>query len=95
MKEIAMPREQLKQLLGQLQNELDQTRFLDDEARAMLEELHEDIEDVLDAENSRMIRSTRPCVNVWLAASARFSAQHPTLDAALREIGTMLGKIGI
>ncbi|GGX27867.1 DUF4404 family protein [Undibacterium squillarum] len=90
-----MPREQLKQLLGQLQNELDQTRFLDDEARAMLEELHEDIEDVLDAEKQQDDPVYATLRERLVAASARFSAQHPTLDAALREIGTMLGKIGI
>lgn len=90
-----MKREQLKQLLSQLHTELSGQAPLDDELKSMLEDLNQDIDQVLDADRQHDDPVFAALSERSLALSAKFAAQHPKLEPALREIGSMLEKIGV
>lgn len=90
-----MKREMLKGLLKQLHDGLQHAEEVDAEMKQMLQSLNGDIEKVLAAKEA-------PDDPVFAALSdkskeiyARFAVQHPKLEPALRELGSMLEKIGV
>lgn len=88
-----MPEKDLKTLLRELNEILDNTEELDPETRAMVVELEDDIDRLLDTEDEGMDFDTfREGAQ---SLQARFRAEHPTADRFLREIMDMLAKVGI
>ncbi|MFZ6756533.1 DUF4404 family protein [Undibacterium sp. Ji50W] len=89
-----MKSEHLKDLLTQLHQELAGAGPVDEELKSLLETLSTDIQQVLttskhdDPVFAALSERSQ-------ALSAKFAAQHPKLEPALRELGTMLEKIGV
>lgn len=90
-----MKRDMLKGLLKQLQDGLHSTEQVDAEMKVLLQNLHQDIETVLSKEES-------PDDPLYVALSdrsraiyAEFASKHPKLEPALRELGSMLEKMGV
>lgn len=90
-----MKRDMLKGLLKQLQDGLHSTEQVDAEMKTLLQNLHQDIESVL-------AKDENPDDPLYVAISdrsraiyAKFASQHPKLEPALRELGSMLEKMGV
>ena len=90
-----MKRDMLKGLLKQLQDGLHTTEQVDAEMKALLQNLHQDIEVVL-------AKDENPDDPLYVALSdrsraiyAEFASKHPKLEPALRELGSMLEKMGV
>jgi hypothetical protein len=91
-------KETLKNLLKQLHDglhQVDQASEVDGEMKAMLLKLNRDIEVVLAKEDT-------PDDPIYAALSdrskiiyAQFANKHPKLEPALRELGSMLEKMGV
>ncbi|MBC3885941.1 DUF4404 family protein [Undibacterium griseum] len=90
-----MKHEELKQLLLKLHTELASANSVDDELKSLLTELNHDIHHVLSSDQSLNDPVYSALSERSLALSAKFAAQHPKLEPALREIGSMLEKIGV
>jgi hypothetical protein len=91
-----MNRTEMEALLKKLQAELASGQAVDDELRASLRQLDQDIVRALgsgspladgDSEESLAQRAQE--------IDARFSAEHPYLAATLRDVMDLLGKMGI
>jgi len=88
-----MSEDQLKELLGQLQQRLDQTKQLDPEAREMIAALENDIHRLLDKGDEEMDFDTfREGAQ---SLEARFSAEHPVAERLFREVIDILAKVGL
>lgn len=79
--------EQLNALLTDLHRELGRATALDDESRRLLAMVLSDIEQL-------GIATTATPGGLELLA-VRFEAEHPSVAAALRQVGDVLGKAGI
>jgi Domain of unknown function (DUF4404) len=90
-----MTTEHLKNLLNQLHEGLLETEHLDSELKPLLQQLNQDIAEALnkDSEPDDPVFAALNDRSVEL--SARFAAQHPKLEPVLRELGSMLEKIGV
>jgi hypothetical protein len=86
-----MPKQSLKSQLDQLRDELADADSLDDDTRALLVEVADEIDQVLD-ETDPNYRSLRDRIE---AATVRFEAEHPRLAGILGNITDTLAKIGI
>lgn len=90
-----MNQENLKQLLNQLHEELGRTEEVDEELKSLLQDLNQDIHQVLNSDKANDDPVFAALSERSQALSARFAAQHPKLEPALRELGVMLEKIGV
>jgi hypothetical protein len=89
-----MDNQELRTLLEQLRNELDQTESIDEKGRELLNGLDSDIHSLL--ERSEVV--AHPPLNSLqrLEESIEyFEATHPTLSATLVKLMTVLGNAGI
>lgn len=90
-----MEKENLKAMLKQLHQSLMETDQADEELTALLETLNQDITHVL----SQSEKPDDPIFSALSdrsrALSARFAAQHPKLEPALRELSSMLERMGV
>ncbi len=91
-----MNRSELEALLKKLQSELASGQPVDEELRASLRKLDEDILQVLGAgsplaetDNDESLAQRAQEID------ARFSAEHPYLANTLRDVMDLLGKMGI
>ena len=91
--QTTMSEDQLKELLGQLQQRLDQTKQLDPEAREMVAALEHDIHRLLDKGDEEMDFDTFQ--EGAQSLEARFSAEHPMAEQLLREVIDILAKVGL
>lgn len=90
-----MKQENLKSLLKQLHDGLHNTDQVDGELKNLLQTLNHDIEQVLAKDDT-------PDDPIFAALSdrsrtiyAQFATKHPKLEPALRELGSMLEKMGV
>jgi len=91
-----MKRDNLKQMLLQLHQELSGTEQMDEELKSLLQDLNQDIQTVLDKDAQQHDDPLYSALSERsLALSAKFAVQHPKLEPALRELGSMLAKIGV
>lgn len=81
-----MSGERIRELLAELNRELDSTEDLDAETTALLQELNEDIE---------ALASQSPAVERARSLESRFAADHPVAARVAREIADLLTKMGI
>lgn len=89
-----MPEQKLRQLVENLHDELDRTDSVDDESRAMLQELTGDI-DQLVAQDEMATEQRADTAQQVQEAAARFESEHPRLATVLSEIVDTLVKLGI
>ena len=90
-----MSNDELKRLLLQVHEGLRNTEQVDVELKPLLQQLNSDIETAL----LKDVRSDDPLLASLnqrsMDISARFAAQHPKLEPLLRELGSILEKIGV
>ncbi|MBC3809445.1 DUF4404 family protein [Undibacterium seohonense] len=90
-----MKRDMLKGLLKQLQDGLHTTEQVDAEMKALLQDLHQDIEVVLAKDENPDDPLYAALSDRSRAIYAEFASKHPKLEPALRELGSMLEKMGV
>ena len=88
-----MESKQLRDLLNQLQDALEQTEDLDPETRALVADLDQDINRLLDPESPE--NETDGIIEAAQSVQTRFAVDHPVADRFLREIIDTLAKVGI
>jgi len=88
-----MPDQDLRTLLKQLNETLENTERLDPATREMVIDLDRDIERLLDAEDEDMDFDTFQ--EGARDLQARFRVEHPVAERFMREIMDMLAKVGI
>jgi hypothetical protein len=86
-----MPRPSLKAHLDQLRRELADAEQLDHDTRALLVEVAEDIDQILE-ETAPNYDSLRERIE---AAAVRFEAEHPRFSGILGDITDTLAKLGL
>lgn len=84
-----MSKERIKELLGQLREEL-RTTDIDDELEQLLGELDDDIDNVIDddVDLSEVIERAK-------AVEANFATNYPTAERFVREVIDLLVRMGI
>ncbi|MCY1263294.1 hypothetical protein D9M71_51540 [compost metagenome] len=91
-KETTMPTQRLREELQSLRDQLERDPPLNDEERASIETLIEDIEIQLANEEALADESLVDGINL---AVERFEVSHPTLAGTLRSIVQSLANMGI
>jgi ubiquinone biosynthesis protein UbiJ len=89
----AMQPEQLKRTLTTLHQELAGDQTVDPELQTLLATLDDDIQKLLTA--GTQPTETHGVVDAAEALAARFAAEHPRLEALVRELVASLAKMGI
>ncbi|MCU6433663.1 DUF4404 family protein [Undibacterium sp. Jales W-56] len=90
-----MDKQNLKDLLKQLHEGLQDADSVDVELRSLLEALDKDIVQVLSRDDTAGDPIFTALSERSQALSAQFAARHPKLEPVLRELGGMLEKIGV
>ena len=86
----------LKDHLKILHRRLSETGTVDDELQMLLRQLDGDIHKLLEKqEEEELDENTYGLASRTQEITARFAAQHPHLEPALRQLGTMLANMGI
>jgi hypothetical protein len=89
-----MPREQLRQLVNKLHQELAGTEQVDAESRRLLNQLTGDIEELV-GESETGAEHHATALERAEEAALGFEAEHPQLAGVLREIMSALSRLGI
>lgn len=87
-----MSNEQIRELLGKLQDEIQKTE-LDDDTLSLVRELDTDIDDLLDPDGNR-VESESVLVKAR-ELETNFAADHPTIERFMREVIDVLVRMGI
>lgn len=82
----------LKQLLSRLHDELENTDSVDPDALRLVQELDEEINRLLEAEDNDEFDSVMDRAR---SVETRFAVDHPVAERFLREIIDALAKVGI
>ncbi|XOV85505.1 MAG: DUF4404 family protein [bacterium] len=88
-----MPKEKLKQTLASLHQELANEQTVDPELHDLLTTLDDDIHKLLLADEQPP--ESHGVTDAAEALAARFAAEHPRLEALVRELVASLAKMGI
>ncbi len=83
-----MSSERIRELLAELNRELQNTSELDDRTRRLLGELNDDIESRTGGDDGNPVERARQL-------ESRFAADHPVAERIVREIADLLAKMGI
>ncbi len=89
-----MHTENLKESLKELHANLETTGEMDGELKELLLVLDKDIRQLLDKQE-RAQEDALGLADRAQSISARFAAEHPAVETALRELGVMLSNMGI
>lgn len=90
-----MTDKELKPLLERLQAVLEDTDRLDDETRALVRDLDEDIHRLVTPEEETGAEDLALAQEKARELQARFQAEHPVAERFFREIIDVLAKVGI
>lgn len=90
-----MQKENMKSLLKQLHAGLHETEHVDEDVKSLLQNLNQDIDDVLSREETPDYPIFQALSERSQELSAGFAAKYPKLEPVLRELGSMLGKMGV
>ncbi|MBS0308547.1 MAG: DUF4404 family protein [Proteobacteria bacterium] len=91
-----MTTDQLKNKLQELHQQLESTGAVDGELKSLLQMLDRDIEQLLSkSANATVAEADASLTGRAQELSARFAAQHPQLETALRELAQTLERMGI
>ena len=86
----------LKAHLKTLHRNLNETGEVDEELQMLLRQLDGDINRLLDKrDEDNLDANTYGLASRSQELTARFAAKHPTLEPALRQLGTILANMGI
>lgn len=88
-----MDKENLKNLLASLHQELEGADRIDAQTRALVQQLHKDIEKLDDANSNP--EQGGSVLEQAESLEVRFAAKHPTAEGFIREIIDILGRMGI
>ena len=88
-----MEREQLKQTLRSLHEELESQETVDPELSELLGTLDQDIHQLISQTSE--IQETAGTVDAAESLAARFAATHPRAEAIMQEIIALLGRMGV
>ena len=88
-----MDKDNLKKILANLHQELEGADRMDVETQALLQQLHQDIEKLDDANNNADQGAS--VIEQAESLEARFAAKHPAAEGFVREIIDLLGRMGI
>lgn len=81
----------IKEYLAQLSKELQRSEDFDIEARQILDDLHNDVDQI---EGSDAVQ-IEPMLDRINELEARFASKHPALERIVRELADALAKMGI
>jgi len=81
----------LKKLLAELRNELRRAEDIDAESRRILQDLHSEIEELVEPEPAEV----HSLVGRLKAMESRLAAEHPVLEQGLRELADTIAKMGV
>lgn len=87
-----MERQQLKNLLGQLRDELERTDHLDPDLQNLATDLGEQLDRLVHEEDHNLADDIEDHVE---RVAVEFEVKHPRTGAILRELGDILSKMGI
>lgn len=88
-----MSNNKLKDLLRELNDELEQLDQVDADTAELLQELEDDVQRLVDSDSRPS--EFESIANRAQSLEARFAAEHPTAERFFREIMDMLAKVGI
>jgi hypothetical protein len=89
-----MTADNLKESLKQLHANLETTGQVDPELKQLLQMLDSDIQLLL-AKEARSTEDANGLADRAQAISAKFAAEHPHVEPALRDLGNILSSMGI
>lgn len=92
---MPMNHDELKQALEKLHRDLDAGGTVDPQLRALLQTLDADIQGALRRSDAASSESDSDLSEQVRSLSAKFAADHPFLDNALRNLMDTLAKMGI
>ena len=87
-----MSNEQVRELLAQLQKELQETK-LDADTRSLVKELDADIHNLLESEHAG--EESGSVLRRAKELEANFASEHPTAERFMREVIDALARMGI
>lgn len=87
--------QQLQERLKQLHADLQQVESVDDESRAILEKLEDDIRELIGSAESEHPNRYKGFGESLRGSLERFEASHPDLALTMGQLADMLAKIGI
>lgn len=85
-----MSQESIRELLQKLETELDRSESMDDETRALLSRIDNNIDQLLEDSEPNS-----PEMEQLIDMEARFAATHPMAERIVRELIATLSRIGI
>lgn len=86
-----MKKGNVQEILSRLRQELQGTEDVDLDARRQLEDLHREVDEMHDTEDTDV-------ESLWDRAKeleTRFAADHPTLERIARDLADAIGKMGV
>ena len=81
----------IRAALARLYKELQRAEDVDIEAREILQDLHQDVEQLEEADSTEI----ESVVDRVKALESRFAANHPVLEQTARELADAIAKMGI
>ncbi|MDA1370753.1 MAG: DUF4404 family protein [Proteobacteria bacterium] len=87
-----MSEDRIKQLIGELVSELEQTESIGDDTLNVVRQLESDIQDYT---NPEVDTDENTILDDAIALEASFAASHPTAEKIIRELINSLSRIGI
>lgn len=89
-----MPREDLRELLGSLRRELDDSGGLDPAERSLLVDVHDEIEELLELSSETRIERRDSLVDRLTEAIDEFQASHPEFSRTIGNLADTLASMG-
>ena len=81
----------VKKFLAQLSKELQRSEDFDIEARQILDDLHNDVDQIEESGDKQI----EPTLGRVRELEARFASKHPALERTIRELADALARMGI
>jgi len=90
-----MEKQQLRETLAALRGELGDRAQVDDETRALLKTLTDDINRLLSADATASAEQVEPLSEQVQDLVLKFETEHPRLTAVLNQVASALANMGI
>ncbi len=90
-----MPKKELLEKLAKVHSELADADSIDDDTRQRLSKLTDEIQQLLEKDESESADETEPLREQVHDVMLQFETEHPQLTAALNRVATALSNLGI